>query len=661
MKKQTCLLISCLTFSAFLYGCDNDDVYERGSQCNATYLVNVKGKLCYFGDCGIYDTVLRDHFCPVDVPYCVETSDGRHYCGTHCPEGYDQTGYRCEKRKTECWDDEILCQNECIDPMTSTIYCGSDDNCIPNKCRPDQVCQSGQCQCPESSVVCDDQCVNIQNDTKNCGGCLVDCTFLNGWSDGICQLGKCIAASCLEGYHTATQDDGSIWCEPDIIEPCGDSGDICPPNSMCIPELGYCFCYDGYTNCENGCFHLDDDIMHCGSCDKSCHVANAENVCEYGACRFTCFEGYAVSADGAHCEPVQPQICKDGETRCNDQSYEICQDGAWMVLAVCTDKSQCHPEYGCDSPCHEGFTYCSPDLCTNIQEDDENCGGCGIRCNVANATNLCHKGKCTFTCDKGYVETADGTACELGNCSDGERRCNNDNLQTCVNHQWVTTVCTAPANGVATCIDSTCYYTCLPEYHDCNGKCVDLQKDVNNCGSCGTKCNVINGVVACNHGVCSSSCPANYLLCDHTCIGPSKKGIVYPSSYIYDAEIVSSYLGSVDEYTILDLYGQSGSDYVINIDERKRLITQKNVYILPATGLIDVFEGVNVRVGPGINYSIIDVVYYGGTVVIDGYKEGEPHMGAGWFHITSPHDAYMSAYYVTLKSGSSAAGLPDCP
>src|SRR5580765_1713206 len=48
----------------------------------------------------------------------------------------------------------------------------------------------------------------------------------------------------------------------------------------------------------------------------------------------------------------------------------------------------------------------------------------------------------------------------------------------------------------------------------CDDKCVQLQLDPNNCGSCGHLCSITQ---VCANGTCEANCPAGYTLCNGAC------------------------------------------------------------------------------------------------------------------------------------------------
>ena len=72
-------------------------------------------------------------------------------------------------------------------------------------------------------------------------------------------------------------------------------------------------------------------------------------------------------------------------------------------------------------------------------------------------------------------------------------------------------MCPVPANGAAVCSGSSCGITCNSGLTGCNGACVDLTSDDQNCGSCNTVCGANEH---CDNGCV---CDAGYTDCNGTC------------------------------------------------------------------------------------------------------------------------------------------------
>jgi len=151
---------------------------------------------------------------------------------------------------------------------------------------------------------------------------------------------------------------------------------------------------------------------------------------------------------------------------------------------------------------------------TDLSSDDDNCGGCGVRCGGAIAETRskwsCVEGQCTFSCTNAASDCDDdfSNGCEANlardanNCGQCGKKCP-DGLDC----------------REATCVDD-CVYAGFPDH--CAGGCTDLSSDDANCGSCGTVCDpegpgkpalasgMYYGCVAgtCGHPKCSS--PLDY-------------------------------------------------------------------------------------------------------------------------------------------------------
>ncbi|AKU93958.1 hypothetical protein AKJ09_00622 [Labilithrix luteola] len=118
---------------------------------------------------------------------------------------------------------------------------------------------------------------------------------------------------------------------------------------------------------------------------------------------------------------------------------------------------------------------------TNLLTDDENCGGCGIRCGgIVDLTAqwTCVDGQCVFGCRGMGSQNCDknpSNGCETFTQYDPT------NCGTCG------TVCPAGFDcDYGICVDA-CEAYGLPDMCP-DGTCTDLQSDDANCGSCGVEC-----------------------------------------------------------------------------------------------------------------------------------------------------------------------------
>jgi len=104
----------------------------------------------------------------------------------------------------------------------------------------------------------------------------------------------------------------------------------------------------------------------------------------------------------------------------------------------------------------------------------------------------------------GVCSSGTGTTCGATSCS-------------------ATTCSTSLAEtATATCSGSTCVITCNAGYGNCDGNAyngceADTHTDADNCGTCGTVCNVTHAASAtCSAGTCAYTCSAGYSTCGST-------------------------------------------------------------------------------------------------------------------------------------------------
>lgn len=205
-------------------------------------------------------------------------------------------------------------------------------------CAPTQVCSEGTCgsSCTGGTTLCGSSCVDVQNDPKNCGQC-------GGFPDaGVCTV--CIEGQCASSCGNLTQCGTTCVDTMNDGENCGACGKGCKKDEVCAG--GSCGLSCGsLTRCANSCVDTQTDTANCSGCGNRCNKpATGLAVCIAGFCRVTC--------------PV-------GLTTC----------GTAGVPGSPGDQS-----------------------CVAIATDNNNCGGCGIKCNpnlgTGQGTTICQNGLC---------------------------------------------------------------------------------------------------------------------------------------------------------------------------------------------------------------------------------------------------------------------------
>jgi hypothetical protein len=104
----------------------------------------------------------------------------------------------------------------------------------------------------------------------------------------------------------------------------------------------------------------------------------------------------------------QPEVCNGVDDDC---------DGTNDNGKLCSDGNSCEGASGCrcngSAPC-SAPQHCCSSGCVDIQQDADNCGGCGVACGVNEA---CDGGRCR--CGTTLGAPGGGPACTSGTCTGG--------------------------------------------------------------------------------------------------------------------------------------------------------------------------------------------------------------------------------------------------
>ncbi len=434
-----------------------------------------------------------------------------------------------------CPTGRIACNGACFDP-SQTANCGA----CGNVCGPGQACiaVSGgggggmdagvdgggasdagpngpsfactvDCASMMGTTRCGAACVTLRSDPANCGACGARCALAN--AANVCTDGMCAVQSCFAGF--ANCDNASPnGCEVNTqTNPnhCGACGNRCNlPNATATCTAGACrimACNAGFADCDqiaaNGCeVNVGNDPQNCARCGMRCvPMPGATATCMAGVCGndITMCTAPLASCDGnsmngcevnTNTDVANCGSCRNVCTVVNGTA--ICSGGSCAVGSCNMGRADCDRMLtnGCE---------------VNTLTEVNNCGGCGLRCNLPNATPVCTNGGCrVMACSTGFAD-CDGmpiNGCEQPVLSD------NANCGACRNECTSGRFCTA---GMCRCPTGQ-------DFCSAANACLNLQSDNNNCGTCG---NICSGGASCQLGMCR--CPTGQQLCSGVCVNTS--------------------------------------------------------------------------------------------------------------------------------------------
>lgn len=382
-------------------------------------------------------------------------------------------------------------------------------------------CKAGWGNCSSADPDLDG-CETPVTTTANCGGCGVRCN-LTGATSASCDGSKCSYAcssatlDCNAGV--APNTDG---CESskNSVETCGSCGTRCDSTTgtpSCDGSKCSYSCGAGRLDCDttapntNGCESLATSVNSCGSCANRCDTASGTPSCDGSKCSYVCASGKldcnaatAPNLDGCETSATSVLNCGACGNRCNLTNASG---------ATC-DGSKCG--YTCAS----GFGDCNvltapnTDGCETQLNSVTNCSGCGLACDTATGTPSCNGVRCSYACSSGRLDCNATSGTNLDGCESSST-----SPLTC---GGCTNVCnTSTTNNTArTCDGTKCGYTCAAGKLDCNAATApntdgcETTMSVTNCGGCGTTCSTATGTPTCTAGKCAYTCNAGRADCN---------------------------------------------------------------------------------------------------------------------------------------------------
>jgi uncharacterized repeat protein (TIGR01451 family) len=281
--------------------CGAGSAGSAGTQCPA-------GEVCNAGSCSVscpgneincsgrcIDPSSDQHHCGATAGCGANDAGG---AGAQCPSGQVCASGQCS---VSCPGSEINCNGACVDPTTNNQHCGATAGCgtggsgtTGTNCSTlGEVCTSTGCQvtCPASEVNCGGSCIDPKTSTLYCGaapGCGVGGA---GGAGQTCATGAaCNGATCQCPGSQKVCGAAPGVCSDTSTDPqnCGTCAHVCgvPNNASAACGGGTCgqVCHPGFLDCDgnpaNGCeINGQTDANNCGTCGHQCPALCASGTC----------------------------------------------------------------------------------------------------------------------------------------------------------------------------------------------------------------------------------------------------------------------------------------------------------------------------------------------------------------------------------------------
>ncbi len=343
---------------------------------------------------------IGEEFTIYDVDYGIYTATLTHSDGCVGIQEIE-VGFVCEG----CMDEEA-----CNFLNTANVEDGS---CI--------YIAEGECDCEG----------NVNDAIGVCGGnCVSDYN-----ENGICDIDDiigCTYENALNYEPTATIDNGSC-----VFEECPECSDDCPGDLdgdyvVSTSDLLIFLSQFGAVCDNTGCDDADGDGV-CDDEDNCPFVANADQVDVNANGIGDACDGCLSNEDCDDGDPCTIDICVNG-TCANTPENVVCTQNVDLVCGCdgITYQNSCFAELvggvywtagAC--PCSSGYADCNGsfyDGCeTNLTNDTNNCGACGVVCmddGDPNTYEYCENGVCISCWDTNQNNICDDEEEEINPCTD---------------------------------------------------------------------------------------------------------------------------------------------------------------------------------------------------------------------------------------------------
>ena len=492
-----------------------------------------------------------------------DTSEECHYT---CKEGY----LDCDGDDSVC---EINTQNQHYDScgVCSEGYLDCDPDLPGCETNMAEEHKTGCDTCEPGYCLNGNKCADSQYTASACGLDCFDCNTYDHALSGVCNNSQCISTMCEPGYsingvkccenvpNATVINDAETECHYTCLGGFTHNGKQC-----CANILHGTITEDSADECHFTCTESGYQMNRLGTgCESTTCTENETNcinnterkglisVCHDNSWQDDSTCSYSCAADGKTCGQ-----CIEGTIRCTDVDgtgqKELCQNGEWTFVSVCSGASSCDVNQVECGICKNDDTRCvnnattgrgSIETCQNGEWKQTDICDNGVSCDISmKSCGSCTSSekKCTNAGDIGSIQTCEsgnwgsavpcgtGYSCksstECGECKNHSKRCSGTTAyQICNSGTWGTkSTCEAPSNGTASCSDGSCDFACGSGYCKYDGRCVDKNTDMNNCGVCGNACNtdkVPNSTgVICTGGNCKATgCINNYTLVSGVC------------------------------------------------------------------------------------------------------------------------------------------------